>query len=284
MPTDFATKRLRVDGVELHTIDEGQGDPVLLLHGFPDSSRLWRHQIPALVAAGYRVLAPDQRGFGDSDKPPAVEQYQIQCLLGDVAGLLDQAGVDRAHVVGHDWGAFIAWGLASFMPARVDRLVALSVSHPATYFGPLEQYERSWYMLLFQFEGVAEQALQRDDWRLLRAWLAGAKDLDVYLEQLARPGALTAGLNWYRANATPAVLFGLGEPTPWPPVYAPTLGVWSSGDAYCGEHGFLGEQPHVAGPYHYERIEDASHWIPLDQPERLNRLLLEFFASGRGSS
>jgi pimeloyl-ACP methyl ester carboxylesterase len=135
-------------------------------------------------------------------------------------------------------------------------------------------------MLLFQFVGLAEQVLQKDDWRLMRAWAGGAKDLDVYLQHLGRPGALTAGLNWYRANVPPATMFGLGEPISWPPVQAPTLGVWSAGDAYCGEHGFLGEQPFLAGPYRYERIEGASHWIPLDQPDRLNGLLLEFFRSG----
>jgi pimeloyl-ACP methyl ester carboxylesterase len=166
------------------------------------------------------------------------------------------------------------------MPARVNRLVALSVSHPATYFGPLSQYERSWYMLLFQFVGLAEEALQKDNWRLLRAWMGSAQDLDVYLQHLDHPGALTAGLNWYRANANPAIMFGLAEPLPWPAVQAPTLGVWSTCDAYCGEHGFLDPQPYVAGPYRYERIEGASHWIPLDQPERLNELLLEFFRSG----
>src|SRR5438874_2312493 len=148
MQANFSTKRVPVNGVTLHVIDEGEGDPALLRHGFPDSSLLWRHQIPALVAAGFRVLVPDQRGFGQSDKPEGVEQYQFQLLLGDVLGLLDQAGVERAHVVGHDWGASVAWGLASFAPARVARLAALSVSHPATYFGPLSQYEKSWYVPL----------------------------------------------------------------------------------------------------------------------------------------
>jgi pimeloyl-ACP methyl ester carboxylesterase len=135
-------------------------------------------------------------------------------------------------------------------------------------------------MLLFQLVGLAEQALQKDDWRLMRAWMGSSKDLDIYLQHLGRQGALTAGLNWYRANATPATMFGLGEPVRWPAVQSPTLGIWSDGDAYCGEHGFLAQQTNIAGPYRYERIEGASHWIPLDQPERLNRLLIEFFRSG----
>ncbi len=280
MPNPFPSRRFTLNGVELQTVDVGQGEPVLLLHGFPDSSLLWRHQIPALVDAGFRVLAPDQRGFGDSDKPQAVEAYQFQTLLGDLLGVLDQAGVERAHVVGHDWGAYLSWALAAFVPARVQRLAILSLSHPLRYFASPKQYEKSWYMLLFQFPGVAEQALQRDDWRLMRS-LMGGGDFDAYRERLAQPGALTAALNWYRANATPSALFGLGEPIVFPPIQAPTLGIWSTGDAYCLEDGFLGPQPHLAGSYRYERIEDASHWIPLDQPERLNALLLEFFGASQ---
>jgi pimeloyl-ACP methyl ester carboxylesterase len=276
MPNAFPTRRFSVNDVALQTIDVGQGEPVLLLHGFPDSSLLWRHQIPVLVDAGFRVIAPDLRGCGASDKPQEVERYQFQTLLGDVLGVLDQAGVERAHVVGHDWGASVAWALAAFVPVRVRRLAILSVSHPTRYFASPKQYEKSWYMLLFQFQGVAEQAIQHDDWRLMRTLLGDALDLDVYLERLAQPGALTAGLNWYRANATPAIMFGLGEPIVWPAILAPTLGIWSTGDAFCNEDGFLGPQPYLAGPYRYERIEDASHWIPLDRPDQLNALLLDF--------
>jgi pimeloyl-ACP methyl ester carboxylesterase len=226
--------------------------------------------------AGFRVLAPDQRGFGQSDRPEGVEEYQFDKLLGDVLGLLDQAGVERTHVVGHDWGASVAWALAAFAPTRMARLVALSVSHPATYFGSIRQYEKSWYMLLFHLGGIAEQALQKDNWRLMRGWLGGAKDLEAYIDDLSRPGALTAGLNWYRANVNLERMFRLAERTPWPPIQVPTLGIWSAGDRYCEEQGFLDVGPYITGPYRYERIEDARHWIPLDQPERLNDLLLEF--------
>jgi pimeloyl-ACP methyl ester carboxylesterase len=277
MASEQTSRRVRVNGIELQVVEQGQGDPVLLLHGFPDSSRLWRHQIPALVEAGFRVIAPDLRGFGQSDRPEGVEQYQLERLLGDVLGLLDQADVGRARVVGHDWGAFLAWALASFVPARVEQLVALSVAHPSTIFGSIEQYEKSWYMLLFQLEGLAEEALRRDDWRLARAWMAGAPDLDAYLADLGRPGALTAGLNWYRANATPAGLFGLAAPVAWPPVAAPTLGFWSDRERYLTEDGFAKSADHVAGPYRYERIEGAGHWLQLDRPDRLNRLLIDFF-------
>jgi pimeloyl-ACP methyl ester carboxylesterase len=279
MQVEFSSARIAVNGVTLHVVDEGAGDAVLLLHGFPDSSLLWRHQIPTLVEAGFRVIAPDLRGFGASDRPEGVEQYGLQMIVADALGILDACGVERAHIIGHDWGAAVAWSLAMFAPSRVASLAALSVAHPATYFGSIAQYEQSWYMLLFQFVEIAEQALTRDDWRLFRAWTAGAKDQEAYIRDLSRPGALTAGLNWYRANLTPAGMFGLAD-SPWdtaPTVQAPTLGIWSAGDRYCGESGFLDPQGRIAGPYRYERIADAGHWIPLDQPERLNRLLIEFF-------
>lgn len=269
-----------VNGLSFHVVSEGEGTPVLLLHGFPDSSHLWRHQLPALAGAGYRAIAPDLRGFGNTDKPADAAAYAMPALLGDVVGLLDGLGVERAHVVGHDWGAAVAWALASLLPDRVDRLVALSVGHP-TLFPKLsvEQREKSWYMLLFQFEGVAEQLLQRDDWQLFREFMRSDGDMDRYLEDLARPGALTAALNWYRANVAPAAQ--LETPLALPNVQAPTLGIWSSGDHYLLEDGMLRSETVVDGPWRYERIDGASHWIPVDAPDRLNELLLDFLGEGR---
>ena len=172
-------RRVAGAGVELAVLDEGRGPPVLLIHGFPDSSRLWRHQVPALVGAGLRVVAPDPRGFGESDRPEAVEEYAIGRSMADMVALLDGLGVERARVVGHDWGAVVAWALAASAPDRVERLVALSVGHPArARRRTLADRERGWYMLLFQFAGVAEELLTRDDWALFRAFLRGQGDLE----------------------------------------------------------------------------------------------------------
>lgn len=270
-----AMRRLPGDGVELAVLDEGEGRPVLLLHGFPDSARLWRHQVVALTAAGMRALAPDLRGFGESDKPVAVEDYAITRSVDDMLALLDALGIDRAHVVGHDFGAVVAWVLAARCPERVDHLVVMSVSHPATArLRTMEDREKAWYQLLFQFADLAETLLQRDDWKLLREWLRDDGDVEQYLVDLARPGALTAGLNWYRANVAPQR--ELRPPGALPAVVAPTLGLWSSGDNYLTEHRMIRSQEYVTGPWRYERIEGASHWMQLDAPDRVNALLLEF--------
>jgi pimeloyl-ACP methyl ester carboxylesterase len=257
--------------------DEGEGAPVLLLHGFPDSSQLWRHQIPALVDAGMRVIAPDLRGFGESDKPEAVEDYAIARSVADLVSVLGGLGIERTHVVGHDWGAGLAWALAVYVPERVERLVVMSVGHPNTLRQPsVEQREKAWYQLLFQFTGVAEELIQRDDWKLFRELLADAVDRERYIEDLSRPGALTAGLNWYRANAR--VDQELERTRPFPAVDVPTMGIWSSGDNFLLEAGMLASGDHVTGTWRYERVEGAGHWLQLDAPERVNELLLEFLA------
>jgi pimeloyl-ACP methyl ester carboxylesterase len=157
-------------GVRLNVASAGSGRPVLLLHGFPDSWRLWRHQIRLLAAAGYRVIAPDLRGFGRSSRPPDVADYRMSVLVGDIAGLLDSTGVDRAAVVGHDWGAVLAWQFAGRLPQRVDRLVVVSVGYPAAGVtaGAPDQQQRSGYLRWFLPPGVAERMLPRDDWRLFR--------------------------------------------------------------------------------------------------------------------
>jgi pimeloyl-ACP methyl ester carboxylesterase len=270
-------RRITGDGVTLAVTDEGDGPAVLLVHGFPDSAHVWRKQIPPLLDAGLRVVAPDLRGFGASDRPEAVDDYALTRSIADMLAVLDALGIERAHVVGHDFGAAIAWVLAMAAPDRVQRLVAMSVGHPGTRgLRTIEQREKAWYQLLFQFAGTAEQLLARDDWRLMRELLRDEGDIERYLVDLARPGALTAGLNWYRANLAPHRELD-ARPSP-PAVAAPVLGLWSSGDHYLTEDGMTRSADFVDGPWRYERIEGAGHWMQLDAPERVNALLLEFLA------
>jgi pimeloyl-ACP methyl ester carboxylesterase len=265
--------RVRREGVELAFLDEGEGPAVVLLHGFPDSSQLWRKQVPALVDAGLRVVAPDLRGFGESGRPEEVEEYRITRSVADVVAILDARGIDRAHVVGHDFGASVAWAIAGLAPDRVERLTAMSVGHPNRQSPSIEQREKSWYTLLFQFEGVAEELLARDDWALLRDWMRNDGDMERAIEAFREPGALTAALNWYRANTPPGR--ELAPKRPFPKIAATTLGLWSDGDRYLLEEPIRSSGAEVTGRWRYERIAGASHWLQLDSAEQVNALLLE---------
>ena len=220
-------------------------------------------------------MVPDLRGFGESDRPDLVEAYSIPLLLADVAGIMDQLGIPKAPVVGHDWGAALAWGMGSLLPDRVERLVVLSVGQPRAFAeAGMEQRMRSWYMLLFQFRGIAEEFLRANDWRNLRAFMGDAADLERYIADLSRPGALEAGLAWYRANVPPESL--VAPPLDLPPVTAPVMGIWSSGDFALTETQMTDSSKFVTGPWRYERIEGAGHWMQLDAPEQVNALLLDF--------
>jgi pimeloyl-ACP methyl ester carboxylesterase len=263
-----------VNGVGIEFEVTGSGRPVVLLHGFPDSGRLWRHQAPVLADAGFQVIVPDLRGYGGSDQPDEVEAYAIPFLAGDVLGILDHLDLEKAHVVGHDWGAALAWALGSLVPDRVDHLVALSVGHPIAFRAAgRAQHEKSWYMLLFQFEGIAEQWLANDDWANFRSW-AGHPDVDAVIADLERTKSLTPALNWYRANVPPEVL--IGPPMELPAVPAPTMGVWGAEDFALTEVQMTGSSAHVAGPWRYERVEGVAHWMQLEKPGIVNDLLLDF--------
>jgi pimeloyl-ACP methyl ester carboxylesterase len=269
---------IEANGLQFHVRDEGSGTPVILLHGFPDTGDLWRNQVSALNKSGFRTIVPDMRGRGRSSKPEAVSEYRLSSIVRDVTGMMDSLGIERAHVVAHDWGAAVAWLLAALAPDRVDRLVAISVGAPGVGARPtMEELQKGWYRLLFLFEGTAEELIQRDDWYLFRLFLGGARDTDAYVKTLSEPGALTPALNWYRANLQVQALLGrIGGPQ-LPMIKADTLGIWSGGDLYLTEEAMTRSSERVQGRWRYECV-DGSHWVPLDQPDRLNQLLVEFLA------
>jgi pimeloyl-ACP methyl ester carboxylesterase len=268
--------RSEVNGVGIELEVSGEGRPVVLLHGFPDSGRLWRNQVPALTGAGFQVIVPDLRGFGRSDKPADVEAYALPFLAADVLGMLDHLRIERAHLVGHDWGAALTWGIASLAAERVDHCVAMSVGHPAAFrsaMGQMEQMRLSWYMLLFQFEGVAEQWLSAEGWANFRAWSAHP-DIDGVIAELEANNGLTPALNWYRANVPPSMW--VDPPMQLPPIEAPVMGIWSSEDFALTERQMLDSKNYVKGGWRYERIDGAGHWMQLEAAETVNRLLLDF--------
>jgi pimeloyl-ACP methyl ester carboxylesterase len=263
-------QRFRINDLHFNVRIEGEGTPILLLHGFPDSSHMWRDVAPRLAAAGYQVIAPDQRGFGRSSAPTGVANYRIGHLVSDAIGLLEVIGAEKAHLVGHDWGAVVAWYLAGLHGDRFHSLTAISVGHPKAYAtAGWEQKRKGWYTLFFQLRGLAERIISANDFANFRSWLKDYPEVDRWIEDLGRPGRLTAALNWYRANLT-TVLFGKHPRCP-----LPTLGIWSSRDVALAESQMTRSELFVDGDWRYVRLDGLSHWIPLEDPEGLSRLILE---------
>lgn len=284
----FTTERfVEANGLRLHVVEAGPetGPPVLLLHGFPELWYGWRKQIGPLAEAGFRVIAPDQRGYGTSDKPQGIAAYRIDTLAGDVAGLLDALGLSRASVVGHDWGAVVAWWLALARPERVSRLGILNVPHPAVMRRHLlsspRQMLRSWYVFFFQVPGLPERFLARDGFANLARAVRGGRhgtctdeDLRVYREAWARPGALTAMVNWYRA-----ALRSAGGRLPTLRVGVETLVLWGARDRFLGRE-MAGMSAALCDRVRLEVFETATHWLQHDEADRVNDRLVRFVEGG----
>lgn len=270
---------IAANGLRFHVTDRGSGPPVMLLHGFPDTADLWEPQIEVLTAAGYRAIAPDLRGRGRSERPDKRSDYALPNIVSDVAGIMDALEIERAHVIGHDWGAVVAWLFAMRHPDRVERLIAISVGCPGSVSKPtLEALQKGWYRLLIQFEDTAEDLFQQDDWYLLREMLQWSPRADDYITILSEPGALTAGFNWYRANLPPESLMSSARVVP--NVSIPTLGVFGAHDAYLTEEAMRMSATKCDASWRYERFDDAGHWLMLDEPDRFNALMLEFLRDG----
>ncbi|QJD99979.1 alpha/beta fold hydrolase [Massilia forsythiae] len=265
---------LDVNGIRMHVTATGQGPAVLLLHGFPDTHAVWRKQVGVLAAAGYRVLAPDLRGYGRTDAPSAVAAYTLDKLRADVLALLDALKIDKVRLVGHDWGGIIAWQLAALAPQRLECLVVLSTGHPtAIARAGLLQRLRMTYVLGFVMPGIAEHTLRAGDWFLMRQFTGEPGQAEHWKRALSAPGRLSAALNYYRAN------LGLALPHGYPRVRVPVMGIWSEHDPALGEKQMRDSAHYVEGEFRFERVRDADHWLQLTAHEQVNRLLLDFLGA-----
>jgi pimeloyl-ACP methyl ester carboxylesterase len=265
---------VRVDGPE-------DGRPVLLLHGFPQTSLSWAAVAPRLAEAGLRTYAPDQLGYSPGARPAEVGAYSMPNLAQVTADLMTAMELPRADVVGHDWGANVAWTLGAWHPDRVRSLTSVSVPHPTAYTVAFridpEQKERSAYIRLFWQAGKAEDVLLAEDARRLRRMLSGdgdtgvpAEAVDEYVAVLSAPGALTAALNWYRAMSSDIRV---------DPVEVPTTYVWSDGDVAIGRTAAEACAGYVTGDYRFVELPGITHWIPEQAPDRLATAILDRVAS-----
>jgi pimeloyl-ACP methyl ester carboxylesterase len=265
----------RRDGLTFDVRDAGPagGEPVVLLHGFPQDSAAWNQVAPGLHQAGLRTLAPDQRGCSPMARPRGRGRYRLRETTADVLALLDAAGLERAHIVGHDWGGIVGWALAAWHPDRVHTLTALSVPHPAALAKAMvtsDQALRSYYMLLFQLPLLPERLLLAGGGtalrRMLRSGGLSPESAAHYVGRMREPGALSAMLGWYRA-------LPLGGKDAVGTVRVPTLHVWSTGDAFLGRAGIDATARFVDAPYRLEVLEGVSHWIPELAADRVAELV-----------
>ena len=253
------------------------GPPVLLLHGFPEGARCWSDVVALLAEAGLRCVAPDQRGYSAGARPGGIEAYTLDLLVGDALGLLDALGWRHAHLVGHDWGAIIAWVLAARHPGRVRTLTAISVPHPAAFGSALrtdaDQQQRSAYLRLFRdTPGRAEDVLLAGDAQRLRAMFDGSTmdpdEVDAFVRPLLEPGALTAALAWYRAMRAE-------DYADVPAVTVPTTYAWGDRDVAISRTAALGAAAYVHADYRFAELPEISHWAPEQVPDLLATLILE---------
>jgi epoxide hydrolase 4 len=275
----------QLGATRLHYVEAGEGPLVVLLHGFPEFWRSWRFQIPALAAAGFRVVAPDMRGYNTSSKPAGVAAYDMDVLSADVRDLIRERGAERALLAGHDWGAAVAWGTAMNHPEVVERLAILNVPHPRRMLHglrTLRQLRRSWYMFAFQLPGIPEAGLRAGRfWFMRRVFNVeprpGAfppEEIAHYVEAWSQPGALTAMVNYYRAalRQTPGRASARMRV-----VQAPTRVIWGERDVHLGAELAEPDRADVPNLERVVRLPSASHWVQHDEPERVTELLLEFF-------
>jgi pimeloyl-ACP methyl ester carboxylesterase len=249
------------------------GRPVLLLHGFPEAAVQWSEQLSVLGGAECFAVAPDQRGYSPGVRPEQATDYRMEELVGDVLAIAEHFGWQRFDLVGHDWGAAVAWATAAAHPDRLRTLTTVSVPHLDPFGEAMrtdeDQHQRSAYMQAFQSSGAEKTLLADNAKKLRQIYYPGVPQhhVDDYVQRLTEPGALTAALNWYRA-----MRFGSGRIGP---ITVPTLYVWSTEDVAIGSTAALATAEHVTGPYRFEMLEDVSHWIPEEAPDTFIRLLLE---------
>ncbi len=271
---------IRANGINLHVALSGpkDGNPVILLHGFPDASFGWEKQIHALAQAGFYVIAPDQRGYNLSDKPKGMENYRVNLLVADVLALADALGLAQFNLAGHDWGALVSWNLVESHPERVKRLAILNVPHPRVMNEFLksnwQQLLKSWYAFFFQLPVLPEIVLGAFDWSMLAFQMRKSfsdAELNRYRAAWSQPGSMTAMINWYRClfQQTPRAI-------PANKIQIPTLMIWGKLDPHLMWQMAAGSIDRCKGG-RLEYLEDATHWVQQDRPEIVNRLLIDHF-------
>jgi len=281
---EFEHSYIETNGIRLHVVQAGpkSGIPIILLHGFPEFYYGWRKQIPALVEAGCRVIIPDQRGYNLSDKPKGVRAYGVYTLVEDILGLINALEYEKVNLVGHDWGAVVAWVLANKYPERLHKLGIMNVPHPAVMrrflLRDFEQMRRSLYVYFFQLPWLPEAGFRAMDWRGAERALRNTskpgsfteEDIKKYKEAWSQPGAMTAMLNWYRA-----VIRYMPVLPEDPRIKVPTLMMWGLQD-FALSHRMARPSMDYVDEGNLILFPEATHWVHLDAADEVNHYLVDF--------
>ncbi len=279
---------IETNNIRLHCVTQGQGDLVILLHGFPEFWYSWRHQIPAL-ARHFKVVVPDLRGYNYSDKPKT--GYDLDTLSADIQGLIKSLGYVKAHIAGHDWGGAIAWNLAQKFPNVINNLAVLNAPHPQRFLhelsSNLDQLRRSWYVLAFQIPGLPEWVIQQNIKNFVKDVFRGlavrkgafsTEDNQIYQEALEKPGVIAAAVSYYRQLLTPQNWLHNWNHQPTP-VTVPTLVLWSEEDSLLSQKLTQGMENLISAPFQLKFVPHCGHWMQQEVPQTVNRELLNFFRS-----
>jgi pimeloyl-ACP methyl ester carboxylesterase len=279
-------ENIATNGIKLHTAFAGpeDGEPVILLHGFPDAWFGWEPQIQALAEAGFRVIVPDQRGYNLSDKPAGVASYNLEILAADIAGLADFLGIRRFNLAGHDFGGLVSWTIAMRYPDRLKQLAILNVPHPSVMRRYIRRHPaqvlKSWYAFFYQLPALPEMVMKANNWKFLISAMArglSKEQRNRYREAWDQPDAMKSMINWYRNMLRASA----AKPAKRPAITTPTLVIWGKLDPHISYEMAQPSADMCAGG-RLVTIEHATHWVMIDAPDVVNRLLLEHFRKTTG--
>ena len=287
---------VNVNGIRMHYVTMGDGGSgsdfslIVFLHGFPEFWYSWRHQIP-YFAKHFKVVAPDLRGYGETEKPPEISEYRIDKLVRDVIELIHSLGKEKAIIVGHDWGAIIGWSIAMIAPSVVEKLIIMNAPHPALYqknaFKNLIQMQKSWYVFFFLLQKVPEKVLNGNNFALLKLMFESSikrkdkftqSNIENYISSWRKEGGagITGGINYYRANLNAEFWENLGESIPFPKIRTPTLLIWGEDDIFFEKELTENTKEFIEAPFSLKLISDCGHWVQQEAPDEVNQIIHEF--------
>ena len=284
-------KFANVNGIRMHYVTAGEGPLILFLHGFPEFWYSWRYQIPFFAKKHFEVVAPDMRGYGDTEKPNEISEYKIDKVVNDIIELIHSLSKERAIVVGHDWGGVISWFIAMSEPNVVEKLVIMDAPHPGLSLKKglmnLTQLQRSWYIFFFLLQKVPEKILGANDFAFLKHVFESTinrknsitqSDIEQYVSSWSKEGGLSGGINYYRANLGADFWENLGQSITYPRIMMPTLVIWGENDAFLGRELTENIGASIEAPYSLRFISNCGHWVQQEAPTEVNQIMKEFLS------